>query len=151
MHVEELMTRKLFTCDTRDNLARAAQIMWEHDCGCVPIVNGQGKVMGVVTDRDVTMAAYTQGKRLADIPLSDVMSHHVHVCAPDVSIQLAHEIMRQADIRRLPVVDETGALMGLISLSDIILASQQEPSERDRRKGTREVLETLDAISAHHL
>jgi len=67
MKVEQIMTRIVHTCSENDTLNRAAQLMWENDCGCVPVIhggNGSGAVVGVVTDRDVCMGAYTQGRLL---------------------------------------------------------------------------------------
>jgi len=150
MHVEDIMERVVATCDTRANLQDIARVMWEHDCGCVPVVNGAGLVMGLVTDRDIAMAAYTTGKRLADIPVMDVMSHHVHACEPGVSVEIAHQLMRNAKIRRLPVIDQRGKLVGLLTLSDILRAAQSERTAAAAESMTSDVIDTIDAASTHH-
>jgi CBS domain-containing protein len=144
------MTRVIYTCDTHANLDAIAQVMWDHDCGYVPLVNEDEKLAGVITDRDVAMAAYTQAKRLADIPVEEVMSKHVHTCEPSASIELAHQIMRGAEIRRLPVIDEQGKLVGLITWSELFAAAQRESSAAAAAELTRQVLETLEATSTHH-
>src|SRR5690606_28351921 len=72
MQVRELMTRDVQVCGPRDDLNRAAQIMWDHDCGVVPVVDSERRPIGMVTDRDVCMAAYTQGKPLSAIRAEEV-------------------------------------------------------------------------------
>jgi Mg/Co/Ni transporter MgtE len=66
-NVRDLMTTAVRSCTTGDNLQRAAQIMWESDCGVVPVVDRDGRLVGMITDRDICMAAYTQGKPLSHI------------------------------------------------------------------------------------
>lgn len=143
------MTQAIFTGETHASLEGIARVMWDHDCGYVPIVDDDEKLAGVVTDRDVAMAAYLQGKRLADIPVSEVMSQHVHACRPDSSVELAHEIMRSAEIRRLPVTDENGKLVGLVTWSDLLGAAQRVSDAAAAAALTRQVIETLGATSAH--
>lgn len=144
MRIEDIMTRALFACDPRADLGTVARVMWEHDCGCVPIVNAFQVLMGIVTDRDVAMAAYLQGKRLADIAATEVMRHCVQACEEGVSVELAHQIMRDAAIKRLPVVDKRGKLIGLVAMPELLAAAQREASTMG------EVLETLDRTSRHH-
>ena len=144
MRVEDIMTRALFACDMRSDLGTAARVMWEHDCGCVPVINAYQVLMGIVTDRDVAMAAYLQGKRLADIAVTDVMRHCVHACEEGVSVELAQQIMRNAKIKRLPVVDSRGRLIGLVALSDLLAAAHADASEISA------VIDTLDLTSCHH-
>jgi predicted transcriptional regulator len=150
MRVEDIMTRVVFTCDTRATLEGIAQVMWDHDCGCVPIVNWANTLMGLVTDRDLAMAAYTQGKRLSDIPVRDIMSRRVNACETGVSVEIAHQIMRNAKIRRLPVVDHAGKLVGLVTWSDMYAASQRESAAPVAEAMAGDVIETLDMSSAHH-
>jgi predicted transcriptional regulator len=147
MQVGDIMTRVIFSCDTHATLEDIARVMWDHDCGYVPIVNeDDNKLSGVVTDRDVAMAAYNHGKRLADIPVSAVMSERLHACAPDASVELAHEIMRSAEIRRLPVVEQgSGKLVGLVTWSDLLEAARRESSKAAAAALKNQVIETLEA------
>ncbi len=117
--VSEVMTAAVKSCPIAGSINDAAQIMWENDCGCVPIVDEETRVVGVVTDRDLAMATYTQGRPLFDIAIEPVMSKKVVTCGPDDSVSFALKLMREAKVHRLPVVDEAGKLAGLISLSDI--------------------------------
>jgi predicted transcriptional regulator len=145
MRVEEIMTRAVFTSDTHADLESIARVMWDHDCGYVPIVNDEDKLTGVVTDRDIAMAAYNQGKRLAEIPVAEVMAKHVHSCEPSASVELAHQIMRSAEIRRLPVVDQAGKLVGLVTWSDLFAAAQRESNASAAAALTKQVIQTLEA------
>jgi CBS domain-containing protein len=147
MQVGDIMTRVIFTCDTQASLEDIARVMSDHDCGYVPIVNEHDKLKGVVTDRDVALAAYNQGKRLADIPVVDVMAQHVHTCAADASVELAHQIMRSAEIRRLPVVGQGGKLVGLVTWSDLFAAAHREPSAAAAAAAKEQIVETLEATS----
>jgi len=107
------------TCAPEDPLYRPAQIMWEHDCGCVPVVDDSGRLSGIITDRDICMAAYTKGLPLNSIRAAEVMSRHVHMCASDDTLERAIGRMAEAEVRRLLVVSEDGKLRGIVSLADV--------------------------------
>lgn len=126
MRAEQLMTRIVHACGPDDRLNEAAQIMWERDLGCVPVVDSDRKVVGMLTDRDISMAAYTQGRLLSEIRVGDVMSRRIHVCGPDEELELVEERMRAFRVRRLPVTDGKGTLLGLISLNDLALEAARE-------------------------
>ncbi len=149
MKVEQLMTRKVKTCTTADNLNRAAQMMWEGDCGCVPVMStdGDGAVVGMVTDRDVAMAAYTQGKALWAIPVSEAMARKVIACHEGDGIDHADALMRDNRIRRRPVLDRSGRLIGLLSLNDVAREAHREKMSGTRAEVTAEdVAETLASV-----
>jgi CBS domain-containing protein len=116
--VEDVMTFPVHSCTVADTLVRPAQLMWDHDCGAIPVTR-RGDCVAMVTDRDICMAAYLQGKRLADICVVTAASHRVCTVGVNDSIELAHEIMRMHRIRRLPVVDHGHNLVGIVSLADI--------------------------------
>lgn len=121
MKIQEIMQRNVKVCTQDDTLNIAAQLMWENDCGCVPVVStdGNGAVVGMISDRDICMAAYTQGKTLAEIPVTVAMAHSVLSCRPSDDLALAEAMMREARIHRIPVVDDSGAVQGIVSLTDI--------------------------------
>jgi len=129
MKVEIVMTRNVAICSPEQSLNEAARIMWERDCGIVPVVagDGDGRLLGVVTDRDVAMAAYTQGRRLSEIPVSEIMSKHVVSCRPSDSIGTAERAMQHAQVHRLPVVNDAGDVVGMLSLADIARATRRAP------------------------
>jgi CBS domain-containing protein len=118
MKVQEIMSTRLETCRPEDTLERAAQIMWDCDCGVVPVVGDDGKVVGMITDRDICMAAYTQGRPLGLMLVSSACSRSLRSCAPDDPIEEAEAIMAAAQVRRLPVIDGDGRLCGIVSLAD---------------------------------
>jgi CBS domain-containing protein len=144
------MTCDVKVCTDADMLNRAAQLMWETDCGCIPVIhaNGDGHVVGVVTDRDITMAAYTQGKQLWAIPVTSAMAHEVIACHASDGISQAEALMRDNRVRRLPVLDQHERLAGIISLNDIAREARRETAAAGGRpEVTQEaVTETLATI-----
>jgi CBS domain-containing protein len=118
MKVGELMSRNVRTCLPTDSINDAARIMWDSDCGCVPVVRDDGKVVGMITDRDICMAAYTQGRSLMHMTVESAASKSVVTVGEDEILRRAAELMRGAQVRRLPVVDGAGKLVGLLSLAD---------------------------------
>jgi CBS domain-containing protein len=119
MTVQEIMTRGVFSCSPADSLDTAARIMWEHDCGCLPVVDPEGRVVGIITDRDICMAAYTRGLRLCEAAVSSVMARDVSTCSPDDFVRDVEVSMQRRQVRRVPVVDPFGKLEGIITLGDL--------------------------------
>jgi len=117
--VERFMSRDPRTCGPGDSSNLAAQIMWDNDFGCVPVVDADGRAIGMITDRDICMAAFTQGKPLAEIPVSSIFSHSVVTVHEHDTIEGAEAAMRRHRIRRVPVVDGKGRPVGVLSLSDL--------------------------------
>ena len=132
MKVRQLMTTDVAMCVADDSASQAARLMWERDCGFVPVVESRQDpcVVGVVTDRDVCMAAYTKNRPLDQIRLRELMSTALHTCRAGENVAAADDIMRRAQVRRLPVVDDAGRLVGVVSLADIA-------REAARRGGAR--------------
>lgn len=146
MKISQIMTNDVETCAPEDNLAAAASRMWDCDIGCLPVVDGGGQVVGMVTDRDVCMAALTRGQPLHDIPVSVAMSKEVLSCAPDATLIETEEIMRSGQVRRLPVVDSDACLVGIISLNDLARLAEREIGRKNRDLGAQEVTATLAAV-----
>lgn len=149
MKVEQLMTCDVKVCLDTDTLNCAAQLMWEFDCGCIPVIhaNGDGHVVGIVTDRDVAMAAYTQGKQLWAIPVTSAMAHNVIACHTADDVSQAEVLMRDNRLRRLPVLDQHERLAGIISLSDLAQEAQRETAADRRTEVTEQgVAETLASV-----
>jgi len=149
MNVEQLMTRDVKVCRSDDTLNRAAQLMWEFDCGCIPVIStdGDGVVLGVVTDRDIAMAAYTQGRPLSAVSVSTAMARKVIACRANDGIDQAEALMRDNQVRRLPVLDQSGRLVGILSLDDIAREVQREAESGSRPEVDAEGLsQTLAAV-----
>lgn len=112
-----IMSCAVQSCSPDDSLNRAARIMWEANCGALPVVSEEGLILGMITDRDVCMASYTQGQKLSALTVERAMSKGVKVCSASEPIQRALEIMEQSQVRRVPVI-EAGKLVGMVALAD---------------------------------
>jgi CBS domain-containing protein len=145
MRVKDVMTDDVKCCSPETNLAAAAKIMWESDCGAVPVIDGQKKVIGVITDRDICIAGATRSGTEGEIPVRDVISTTLHACAPHDDVRAALETMRSRQIRRLPVVAQDGRLAGIISIHDIAV---QARSGKNSGVPAEDVLDTFIAITA---
>ncbi len=124
MRVQQIMSQKLASCYLDDDLNLAAHLMWDGDCGSVLVVDREGHAVAMVTDRDICMAAYTQGRPLREIRVSSAMSKTLYSCGPDDSLEQVAALMRQHQIRRLPVLDREERPIGIISLADLLRRAQ---------------------------
>lgn len=145
MKVKDLMNKTVHRVHFDQNLQDAAQLMWEKDCGWAPVIDRDGKVQATITDRDIAMAAYLNGTRLADIPLHEAQSKSLVTCSQSADIASVEKTMQSHQLRRLPVVDRNGKLVGVIALNDIAIAYSAG------RKGVdaKGVSDTLAAICSH--
>jgi CBS domain-containing protein len=151
MKIEQLMTRNVRTCQPQDSLNRPAQLMWECDVGCIPAVDASNRVVGMITDRDIAMATYLQGRPPDAISLESVMTKKVHVCRPDEDISVAEQRMQKHQVRRLPVTDAKGQLVGLISLNDIALEAARKKGARKPDVALGDVALTLAEVCQHRV
>jgi len=145
MKVKELMTSDVKCCTLDTNLAAAAKIMWEGDCGALPVTDERGKLVGVITDRDICIAGATRSRTEGEIPVQDVMTGALYTCAAGDDVRAALETMRTRKVRRLPVVDNAGRPAGIVSLHDIALQSR---SSKGADVPAEAVLDTFVAITA---
>ena len=148
MKVEQIMNRNVKVCRPQDSLNKAAQLMWDEPCGAVPVVDDQRKPVGFLTDRDICMAAYTQGKPLEELRVETAMARKVVSCVAEDELGTAAGLMRQHRTRRLPVIDRNGALVGLLSLDDLACEAA-----RALRGGVNDELRNLVLevhLSIHH-
>ncbi len=119
--IRSIMTEGICCCRPEDSLNLAAQIMWDTDSGSVGVTNAEGRLCGIITDRDICMAAYLRGQPLSNIRVQDVMTKEVHTCSGDETIERAATLMGNAQVRRLPITDAEGRALGIVSLADIAL------------------------------
>lgn len=145
MKVQDWLSPAAITCRPEESLQRAAQLLWEHDLGAVPVVDGEQKLIGILTDRDLCMAAFTRGSGLHGHSVASAMSKTVYTLAPKDSLAKAHTLLRTHQIRRAPVVDAKGVLVGVLTLGDLALESSKLGKIK-RRKAGYEVAQTLAAI-----
>ncbi|MBK7583071.1 MAG: CBS domain-containing protein [Myxococcales bacterium] len=125
MQAREVMTRQPHCCSIDHALNDAARIMWENDTGFLPVVDDCGSVVGVITDRDICMAAYTQGVSLASGTVASAMSRDVVSVSPGDSVRTVEALMRQNQIRRVPVLDQSGQPLGVVTLGDLARHAEQ--------------------------
>lgn len=151
MRVRDLMSASVYVCTPAQTLSEAANLMWEHDVGCVPIVDAESRPIAMLTDRDIAMSAYLRGAPLAEISVASAMSNVVFSCHLRDSLRAAESTMMEQQVRRLPVVNNAGVLMGMLSLNDIVLARTSSKVSRMREKFRGRVIETLASISRHRL
>jgi len=141
MKVFEVMTIDVGVCAADDNLTKAAQIMWERDCGIVPVVTAEKRLVGVITDRDICIAAATRNRRPSSIKAGEMNFRAVKTCAMEDDIKDALRRMRKYKVKRLCVTNPDKELLGVISLSDILLKAGDKKSVR------KLILSTLAAIA----
>jgi CBS domain-containing protein len=148
VNVAQIMKADVEICAPDDNLAAAASRMWDADIGCLPVVSADGRVVGMITDRDICMAALTRGQALHQVSVSVAMSKEILSCSPEATLAEAEEIMRSGQVRRLPVIDSDGSLAGIVSLNDLARLAGREMGRKNRDLSAQEVAATLAAISA---
>jgi CBS domain-containing protein len=145
MKVRDLMTTDVKSCNSDTNLAAAASRMWDGDCGALPVVDNNGKFIGMITDRDICMAVATRHRLASDILVGEVTSGAIYVCHPTDEVQSALKTMQKERVRRLPVVNDKGILQGILSTNDIILYTEESGD-----KGIHgDFLSTQKAICEH--
>jgi len=143
MKTEDLMTRNVAACRPDDSLEHAAQLMWDWDVGCVVVTDAQQQPIGMITDRDVAMAAYTQGARLCEIRVERVMARKLWSCSANTSLKEIEDKMRTAQVRRLPVVGFDGELVGIVTLGDIARSAHSSAFRATELPGLAGTLATI--------
>lgn len=132
--IQEVMTRDVQTISTQDSVQRAAQLMDELNVGAIPVVD-DGRLVGMITDRDITVRSVAVGQDPASTRVNDVMSTDVRTCTVDQGVEDVLAQMADVQIRRVPVADGNGQVIGIVSLGDVVT------------KAPVEVEQTLDEIS----
>lgn len=147
MLVRDLMTQNVASVSLDDALSTAASRMWERDCGALPVLEGSGRVVGMLTDRDICMATWSRATAPELVSVKDAMSTKLVVCSADDAIEDAQALMRSSQVRRLPIVDAEQNLVGVLSLADIArsaMAGNDPRRDEERRRG---IVSTLAVIS----
>lgn len=131
MQVREVMTRDVEIADPGDSIRKAAKAMEEHDTGVLP-VGENDRLVGMVTDRDITIRCVAGGMDPDKATVRDVMSAAIHCCGEDDSIDRAADHMAELQLRRLPVINRDKRLVGIVSLGDIAKTDGQAQSASAR-------------------
>ena len=122
--INEVMTHDPATVETGEPIVVAARLMREEDAGNVLVVEG-GRLTGIVTDRDIAVRAVAEGRDPNDTPVGDVCSRDVRTLTPDQSVEDAIELMREHDVRRVPVVQD-GRPVGIVSIGDLAIERDED-------------------------
>lgn len=146
MKVSDICSRDIRSCSPDTNLASVASTMWEQDCGIVPVVDGQKKVRGVVTDRDICMAVATRSLLASQITAEQVMNGKAHTCRLNDDVRTALRTMGENSVRRLLVLNDAGELSGMLSLTDAVLASKDSKIARTGDVTWAEIVPMMGAI-----
>ena len=149
MRVQDVMTRNVRSCQPEATVDQAAMMMWDYDCGVLPVVDDDRRVMGMITDRDIAIAAATRGRLTTQIKVGEVMSGNVFACAEDEDIKSALNTMRREKVRRLPVINYEGRLAGILSINDVVLRAEEARVGRAPEISYEDVMSTLKAICEH--
>jgi CBS domain-containing protein len=144
MLVKDIMNKAVATCAPETDLASVIEIMRERDCGFLPVVDSHGIVVGVVTDRDVCLAGGAKHRLLARMSVRETMSHPVFSCFPDENLKVVLATMAKHRVRRLPVLNKSGHLQGVLSIDDIV----QAPSRRGAPTAD-EIVAALKGVYVH--
>jgi CBS domain-containing protein len=152
--VQDIMSRPVLCCRTDDTSAVAAGLMWDHDCGAVLVVDEDGRLCGIVTDRDLCMAAYTRGLPLHEILVRSVMNPDVLTCSIDDPLARVEQLIAEHQVRRIPVVDAELHPVGVVALNDLARAAARASAARRNKshepESTDAVGRTLAAVGEPH-
>lgn len=142
MKVENIMTSTVFCVGSGQSLNEASQLMWEHNCGSLPVVDEDNQIVGMLTDRDIAMAAYINGKTLSEIPVSTAHSQELVCCQKGDDISDVQHMMQGHQVHRIPVIGDRGEPLGIVSLNDIARAYKAGT----RQIKAKDISDTLAAI-----
>lgn len=140
MQVRELMSDHVICCTPDTNLQDVAKLMAEHDCGDIPVIQDRDgrKLIGVITDRDITCRAVAEGRNPLELTAQDCMSKPVVTVTPDTMLEDCCHTMERNQIRRVPVVDERGACCGVVSQADIARVASEARAGQVLREVSRQ-------------
>ncbi|HYL73474.1 MAG TPA: CBS domain-containing protein [Bryobacteraceae bacterium] len=144
MRVRDVMVRNVKFCSPEANLAAVTEKLWKEGCGTLPVVEN-GRVLGIVTDRDICIALGTRNRKAADVLVKDVTLPKLFFCSPDDDIHAALKTMSAQKVRRLPVIDNKGALQGILCLDDIVLFAEEKAADLTYF----DVVQTMKSICEH--
>lgn len=126
--IDYAMTKEVIYCNPDNNLAEVGAVMWQHNCGALPVIDNYNNVVSMITDRDICIALTTRNKPASEIKVSEVMSKEFHACRIGDGVEDAIKLMQKAKVRRIPVLDMNKQLKGIITLSDIAMRCEEDGS-----------------------
>jgi len=148
MRVQDVMVNSPQSCSAATNLAEAAGLLWTAGCGALPVVDQTQRLVGIITDRDICISVGTSNRRPSEVTAQQVMSRSVAVCHPEDEIHCALKTMRARKVRRLPVVSRDGKLVGMLSVSELLLHARHMDGSRPELSD-EDIMSTLRGIYVH--
>ena len=146
MRVRDVMMRTPASCNAQTNLAAAVEILWNRNCGFLPVANAEGKIIGVVTDRDICIALGTRNQLAGEVTVGDVISGKLFACQADDDVRTALATMAQEKVRRLPVIGADGKLEGILSMDDAVLHAEASHPGKASELSNEDVAVTLKKL-----
>lgn len=134
----EIMSGKVSSATSSSTLQEAARVLRDGDMGILPIVDEDGRLLGLLTDRDIVVRAVAEGKDMTSTLVGEVMTTELYTAGPDDFAFKAIRTMGERQVRRVPIVDSENLLVGILSIADIALVMEDE----------KEVAQTLEEISS---
>lgn len=149
MKVQDVMISPARSCTPDAAIVDAARTMWDNHCGALPVLDEKGEPVGIITDRDICMALARKNRFPARISVREVMTPYPFICQPQDAVEEALTLMAENRVRRLPVVNAEGHLVGIVSISDVAAALPSGHREvRGAHAVHQMVARTLQKISA---
>lgn len=146
MKVKDIMMGTPYYCDLDTNLGSAAELMWIGNCGFLPVTGANGKIAGVVTDRDICIALGTRNCLAGEVKVKEVMSNRLFACSPEDDVHIALQRMEEGGVRRLPVTVENGTLVGVVSMDDLLLRGEAPTIGKRPELSIDEVVRSYRAV-----
>ncbi|HUJ15172.1 MAG TPA: CBS domain-containing protein [Thermoanaerobaculia bacterium] len=122
--IRDVMTANPECVSERDSIREVARIMKREDTGVVPVVDGR-KIIGMITDRDIVVRLVAEGKDPANAKVNEAMTKNVRSIREDSTVSDALQVMRSAEIRRVPVVNDRNEIVGIVSMRDIAIETRE--------------------------
>jgi CBS domain-containing protein len=145
MKAQEIMTSDPVYVTPETPIQEAAQMMKDQNVGMLPVVGGEGSraLVGVITDRDITIRHVAEGHSSTDCAVREAMTENVTTCRPDANVDEVMDVMGREQVRRIPIVDERGSLVGIVAQADVVLHA------RDEKKAERTIEEISKPFGKH--
>ena len=147
MKVKDIMMETPYYCQPETNLGSATELMWNANGGFLPVESAEGKVIGVITDRDICVALGTRNRPAGEVTVAEVLTGKLYSCAPDDDIHMALQTLKEAAVRRLPVISQKGMLVGVLSMDDILLRAEPSSLGKEPELTSDEVVRTFRSIT----
>ncbi len=140
MKIKKLMKTDVGCCNSGDDLTKVVEIMRVKDCGAVPVIDDEKKIIGIITDRDICLAAARLDKKMSEITVGEVIKKRIVSCSEEDDLKTALKKMKKIKVKRLPVVNKNREIVGILSITDFLTSLKKDKSIR------KKVYSTLKAI-----